>query len=117
MIPIYIAVAILARTPVLPAIANFFQPAMSIWHLPGDAALAMVVGHFVNLYAALAVIAAGKWDPHAVTVAGIILGISHSHLMESAIFKQMKAPAAALLAMRLIVGWSLGWLVAMAVNR
>ncbi len=112
MIPIYLIVAILARTPVLPAIAEFFQPAMGIWHLPGDAALAMVLGHFVNLYAALAVIAAGHWDPTAVTVAAIILGISHSHLMESAIFRKMQAPYGVLLGLRLGAGWTLGWIVA-----
>jgi hypothetical protein len=112
MIPVYIIIAILARTPVLPAIADFFQPAMGIWRLPGDAALAMVVGHFVNLYAALAVIAAGQWDPDAVTVAAIILGISHSHLMESAVFRLMHLPYAVLATLRVTAGWGLGWIVA-----
>jgi hypothetical protein len=112
MVPVYIIIAILARTPVLPAIADFFQPAMGIWRLPGDAALAMVVGHFVNLYAALAVIAAGQWDPDAVTVAAIILGISHSHLMESAVFRLMRLPYAVLATLRVTAGWGLGWIVA-----
>ena len=112
MIPVYIIIAILARTPVLPAIADFFQPAMGIWRLPGDAALAMVLGHFVNLYAALAVIAAGQWDPDAVTVAAIILGISHSHLMESAVFRLMHLPYAVLATLRVTAGWGLGWIVA-----
>lgn len=116
MIPVYIGVAILARTSILPAIAHFFQPAMGIWHLPGDAALAMVVGHFVNLYAALAVIAAGKWNPQAVTVAAIILGISHSHLMECAIFKQMRTSVTALLVLRVVGGWTIGWIVAQLIN-
>lgn len=112
MVPVYVIIAILARTPILPAIAEFFQPAMGIWHLPGDAALAMVVGHFVNLYAALAVIAAGHWSPTAVTIAAIILGISHSHVMESAIFRLMRAPYAVLATIRVTAGWGLGWIVA-----
>ena len=112
MVPVYITIAILARTPILPAIADFFQPAMGIWRLPGDAALAMVVGHFVNLYAALAVIAAGHWDPAAVTVAAVILGISHSHIMESAIFRLMRAPYGLLAVIRVTAGWGLGWVVA-----
>lgn len=112
MIPVYIVVSILNHTPVLPAIAEFFEPYMRFWHLPGEAALAMVLGHFVNIYAALAVIAAGGWDPVAVTVAGVILGISHSHVMEAAIFGQMRAPVVALVSLRIIAGWSLGWVVA-----
>jgi hypothetical protein len=112
MIPVYVGIALLSRTPVLPAIAEFFQPAMGIWHLPGDAALAMVLGHFVNLYAALAVIAAGHWDPTAVSVAAIILGISHSHIMESAIFRLMRMPFGVLATIRVTAGWGLGWIVA-----
>lgn len=115
MIPVYIIVTLLGHTPVLPALARFFQPAMGIWHLPGDAALAMVLGHFVNLYSALAVIAAGKWNATAVTVAAIILGVSHNHILETAILKQMRAPAAVLVALRLIVGWSLGWMIAVII--
>ena len=114
MIPVYIIVTVLDHTPILPAIARFFEPFMGIWRLPGEAALAMVIGHFVNLYAALAVIAAGEWDPVAVTVAAVVLGVSHSHLMEGAIFRQMRAPALVLIALRVVVGWTLGWLVALA---
>lgn len=113
MIPVYIVVALLNHTPILPAIARFFEPFMGIWRLPGEAALAMVLGHCVNLYSALAVIAAGKWNPVAVTVAGVVLGISHSHIMEAAIFRQMRAPALVLVALRIVAGWTLGWLVAL----
>jgi len=116
MIPIYIVVAALQHTPVLPAIARFFGPAMGIWHLPGDAALAMVLGHVVNLYAAVAVIAAGQWNPVAVTVAGIILGVSHNHIMEGAILRKMRAPAMVLVIMRIAIGWTLGWIVAALMN-
>ncbi|MEW5873557.1 MAG: nucleoside recognition domain-containing protein [Candidatus Zixiibacteriota bacterium] len=113
MIPVYIIVTLLDHTPILPAIARFFEPFMGIWKLPGEAALAMVLGHFVNLYAALAVIAAGGWNATAVTVAAIVLGVSHSHVMEAAIFRQMRAPALILVALRVTLGWSLGWLVAL----
>jgi spore maturation protein SpmB len=117
MIPVYIVVALLNHTPVLPAIAHFFEPFMGIWRLPGEAALAMVLGHCVNIYSAVAVIAAGKWDPVAVTVAGVVLGVSHSHIMEAAIFRQMRAPALVLVPLRIIAGWSLGWLVALLFPR
>jgi len=117
MIPVYIVVALLNHTPVLPAIARFFEPAMGIWRLPGEAALAMVLGHCVNIYSGLAVIAAGKWDPAAVTVAGVVLGVSHSHIMEAAIFRQMRAPALVLVPLRIVAGWALGWVVALLMPR
>ena len=116
MIPVYVIVSILDHTPVLPAIARWFEPYMQLWHMPGEAALAMVLGHFVNIYAALAVIAAGGWDPAAVTIAGVILGISHSHVMEGAIFRKMRAPAFVLIVLRVVVGWSLGWVIATVIS-
>ena len=114
MVPVYIIVTLLNHTPVLPAVARFFEPFMGIWQLPGDAALALVLGHVVNLYVAIAVIAAGGWDPASVTVAGVILGVSHSLIMEGAILRQMRAPALLLTLMRVIVAWTLGYLVALA---
>lgn len=111
MVPVYVTVALLQHTPVLPAVARFFEPAMEFWHMPGEAALVMVLGHCVNLYAAVAVIATGHWDPASVTVAGVILGVSHNHFMEGAILHKMRAPALLLVGMRIVVGWTLGWVV------
>jgi hypothetical protein len=114
MVPVYIVVTVLNHTPVLPAIAEFFEPFMGIWRLPGDAALALVLGHVVNLYVAIAVIAAGGWDPASITVAGVILGVSHSLVMEGAILRQMRAPALVVILMRIVLGWTLGYIVALA---
>lgn len=116
MVPVYIGVALLQHTPVIPAVAGFFEPAMSYWHLPGEAALALVLGHCVNLYAAVAVIATGNWSPEAVTVAGVILGVSHNHIMEGAILSKMRAPALLLVAMRIVIGWTLGFIIALLLN-
>ena len=112
MIPVYVVVALLQQTPVLPAVAAFFEPAMQYWHMPGEAALVMVLGHTVNLYAAVAVIATGQWDPVSVTIAGVILGVSHNHFMEGAILKKMQAPILLLVPLRIVMGWTLGWIVA-----
>jgi hypothetical protein len=112
MVPVYIIVTLLNHTPVLGAIAKFFEPYMGIWRLPGDAALALVLGYVVNLYAAIAVIAAGGWEPASVTIAGVILGVSHSLIMEGAILRQMRAPAALVITMRIVLGLILGYVVA-----
>jgi spore maturation protein SpmB len=112
MVPVYVIVTLLNHTPALAAIAHFFEPYMGIWRLPGDAALALVLGYVVNLYAAIAVIAAGGWEPASVTIAGVILGVSHSLIMEGAILRQMRAPAALVIIMRVVLGLVLGYVVA-----
>ena len=91
MIPVYVGVELLKLTPVLDFIGKFCQPLMKYFGLPGNIALAYVTGTFVNIYAALAVIAGFHLNTREITILAIMLGISHSQLMEAAIVVKMKA--------------------------
>ena len=51
MVPVYVILTILARTPVLPWIAGVFAPLMKYWGLPGEAATALVLGMTINIHA------------------------------------------------------------------
>jgi hypothetical protein len=91
MVPVYVAVALLKLTPAIDYISGLFEPLMVYFGLPGESALAFVTGTFVNLYAALAVIAGLDLTARQITILAIMLGISHSQIMESAILIKMKA--------------------------
>ena len=91
MVPVYIIVALLKLTPIIDYVSGLFQPIMVYFGLPGEAALAYVTGSFVNLYAALAVIAGLGLTARQITILAIMLGVSHSQVMESAILIKMKA--------------------------
>lgn len=91
MVPVYIVVALLKLTPVIDFISGLFEPIMVYFGLPGESALAYVTGSFVNLYAALAVIAGLGLTARQITILAIMLGVSHSQVMESAILVKMKA--------------------------
>lgn len=109
MIPVFVAVYLLRQTPLFDRMAGFFRPYMGILGLPGDAAFAVIVGNLVNLYSALAVLAPLKLSWQQVTVAAILLGVSHSHPMETAIMYKMKTRFVTLLCLRLAVGFLLSW--------
>ncbi|HXF48489.1 MAG TPA: nucleoside recognition domain-containing protein [Verrucomicrobiae bacterium] len=109
MIPVFIAVYLLRQTPVFDRVAGFFRPYMGILGLPGDAALAVIVGSLVNLYSAVAVLAPLELSWQQVTVAAIFLGVSHSHPMEAAIMYKMKTRFLTLVFLRLAVGFLLAW--------
>ncbi len=64
---------------------------MTYFGLPGNSALAYVTGTFVNLYAALAIVAGIDITGRQVTILAIMLGISHSQIMEGAVLAKMKA--------------------------
>ena len=112
MIPVYVVMTILGRTPVLPWVADACAPFMKFWGLPGDAAMALVLGMTINIYACIAATAALGLTPAQMTVVGIIIGVSHNQIMEGAILRRMGAPISILVPLRIVGGLGLGWLVA-----
>jgi len=108
MIPVYAIVTFLKFTPVLPAVADFFKPFMKIFGLPGDAALAIVMGNTVNIYAALAVISSIKLSGDQVTILAIMLGISHSLPLEITIVQQMRTKFITVFGLRVLTSLVLG---------
>ena len=52
-LPVYVAVSLLGATPVLRWVARACEPLMGLFGLPGEAAMVLVVGNALNLYAAI----------------------------------------------------------------
>jgi hypothetical protein len=109
--PVYTGMAILKYTGVLQVIADSCRPAMRHFGLPGDAALALVLGNFLNLYAAMGVMASLKLATGPATVLSLMLLISHSQILESSVFFQMKTKYQYLWAIRLVTALIVGYLL------
>lgn len=113
--PVYTAVTVLRYTPALQAFADFTAPFMRHFGLPGRAALALILGNVINLYAGLGAITALNLPVPQLTVLAVMLLLSHSQILESAVFFQIKAKWWLLWAIRLAVsllaGWGLGHLL------
>ena len=89
ILPTYIAVDLLKSTPIIPAIGRAFGPMMRPLGLPGEAAMALVLGLLVNLYAAIGVLAPLGLTTGQVTVCALILGLAHSLILESAVLRTL----------------------------
>jgi len=111
MIPVYIAIALLKLTPVLDFISGIFQPLMKYVGLPGSSAIALVTGTFVNLYAAAAIVAGLDMTSRQLTILALILGFSHSQIMETAIIGKMKARAYLVTPARVLFGLLAGYIL------
>lgn len=107
--PVYTAMAILKYLKVLPAIADLCRPAMKYLGLPGDAALALVLGNFLNLYSAIGVMASLTLTPAQMTVLSLVLLISHSQILESSVFFQMRTKYGIIWAIRLVTALLVGY--------
>ncbi|RMG88508.1 MAG: hypothetical protein D6708_11360, partial [Candidatus Dadabacteria bacterium] len=89
LLPAYVVVDLLARTPVLPWLAGALAPAMGWLGLPGEAALPLVAGMSVNLYAAIGAMAPLHLTPREITILGLVLGLSHALVIETAVIRQV----------------------------
>lgn len=92
ILPIYFAVTILQHTPLLHYIAALFHPVLGLAGLPGETALALIMGAFVNIYAAIAVliplIPSLPLDIKQLTVLASMSCICHNIPIESAVSRQ-----------------------------
>lgn len=113
MIPVYILVAVLKTTPLFGYLGGIFHPLMRYFGLPGEAALALVTGMAVNLYAAAAVITDLHMTGRQLTIAALILGISHSQVMETAIVGKMGGRPIIVTSLRIVFSLTAGLLLNM----
>lgn len=88
IIPIYILADILYFYNILSYISFLIEPFTSFIGLPKEAALAIISGIFLNLYAVIAFAAPLYMTPHQWSILAVFLGVSHSLIVESVIMKK-----------------------------
>ena len=106
--PVYTVVTVLKYTPVVRIFAEFMAPLMRHFGLPGEAALAVILGNVVNLYAGLGAITALKITASQLTVLSLMLLLSHSQILETAVFFQIRAKWWLLWFIRLVLSFAAG---------
>lgn len=115
IVPVYFLVAFLSNYGGLQQLAAFFSPLMKFFHLPGEAALVLVLGNVVNLYAAIGAISAISLTGGQLTIIAIMLGFSHSLFVETAVINRVGVPVKIILPLRLgmmvMSGWVAGQLL------
>lgn len=88
VVPVYFFITFLKMTPMLDIISNWLTPAMSLIGLPGEASIVLVLGNFVNLYAAIGAITSLSLTVKQITILSIMLSFSHGLFLESAVCKK-----------------------------
>lgn len=83
--PITFIVTVLSYTPILQKLADFVAPVMKLLGLPGEAALPLVLGNFLNLYAGIAGILSLELTVKEVFIIAMMLSFSHNLLVESGV--------------------------------
>jgi hypothetical protein len=112
VIPLYILVELLKGTTFLATLGDLFAPAMRLFGLPGEAAMAFLAGFTLNLYAAIAILVPLQLDPWQVTQCGLMMGIAHNLLLEGGVLRSTGARAWLITLARLLIAIFAGLLFA-----
>ncbi|AHJ13580.1 hypothetical protein [Sulfurospirillum multivorans] len=110
IVPIYILADVLFYYNLLSHITFIFKPLVALLGLPQEAALAIVSGLFLNLYAAIAFAAPLGLGAKEWTVLALFLGIAHSLIVETEIMKRLGLSRIYSILLRLSVGLLVGGL-------
>jgi hypothetical protein len=102
IVPCYIAIEFIKHAGLIDAIGRLFKPFMGFFGLPGEAALGLIAGYLINLYAAIAVLTPLNLSTKDITVMALILGISHSLTMETPVTQKTGVNGWPLLAVRIV---------------
>ncbi len=83
--PITILVVILQHTPILPWIVKLISPIMGLFGLSGEAAIPIVLGNALNLYAGIAGILSLELSVKEVFIIAVMLSFSHNIFIETGV--------------------------------
>ena len=83
--PVTFIVVLLQHTPVLPWITELIAPFMGLFGLSGEAAVPLVLGNFLNLYAGIAGILSLEMTVKEVFIIAVMLSFSHNLLIETGV--------------------------------
>lgn len=83
--PITIIVVILQHTPVLPWLVKLISPFMGLFGLSGEAAIPLVLGNALNLYAGIAGILSLDFTVKEVFILAVMLSFSHNLFIETSV--------------------------------
>lgn len=99
--PVTLVVTLLKYTPVIDWLIYLFNPLMKWIGLPGEAAIPLVLGNLLNLYAAIGAIISLDLTVKSVFILAVMLSFSHNLIIETAVARKIGVKAIVLISLRL----------------
>lgn len=88
MVPAYLLALVLQELGVIDLLARVAAPVTDLVGLPGEAAVPLVVGYVLNIYAAVGAMQALDLSAQQVTVLALAVLIGHNLLVEGAVLRR-----------------------------
>lgn len=104
MIPAYLAALVLQRVGAVEVLAKVAAPVMRVIGLPGEAAVPLVFGWILNLYAVIGAMQPLTLSPREITLLALAALISHNLIVEGAVIHRTGMSGVAFGILRVIAG-------------
>lgn len=112
--PVTVAVSVVRYTPLYDGLIGGLTPLMGVIGLPGEAAVPLVLGNLLNLYAAIGAILAMDLAVKEVFILALMLGFSHGLPLEAAVCRRVGVSVPLVLFFRIALALSAAALVNLA---
>ncbi|WP_444684870.1 nucleoside recognition domain-containing protein [Alkalicoccus luteus] len=109
--PITLIVTMLSQTVVMDWLTRVLSPMMGLIGLPGEAAIPLVLGNVLNLYAAIGAMLTMDLTVKQVFILAVMLSFSHNLFVESAVAKQVGLRISVVLAVRIGLALVSAWVI------
>lgn len=109
--PVTLIVGVLQHTIVLEWLIKLVKPLMSLFGLTGEAAIPLVLGNVLNLYAAIGAMLTLDLTVKQVFIIAIMLSFSHALLVESSIAAKVGVNIWFIAAIRIFLAAFSGWII------
>ncbi len=107
-VPLSLLTTLLRQVGFFDWLSPYFYPLMNIMGLPGKASITLLAAFLGNVYAGIATIPALALTPREITILGIIIGFSHSLLIETGILMKLRFTSYRIAFFRVFLGISAG---------
>jgi spore maturation protein SpmB len=104
MVPALLGALILQKVGAIDALARVAAPVMHLVGLPGSAAVPLVVGWVLNIYAAIGSMQPLGLTPHEITVLAVAVLIGHNLIVEGAVVQKAGMNGVAFSVLRAVAG-------------
>lgn len=114
IIPAIIFVSILQTTTLLHTIGQLFAPLMHMVGLPGEAAIAFVIGVLTSIYGGIGAMLTLTLSTGELTILSTMIAICHGAFMETAVVTEAGASGTFVFGLRLVGAFLAGWVIHVA---
>jgi len=101
--PVTVVVSVVRYTPLYEGLISGLTPLMGVIGLPGEAAVPLVLGNLLNLYAAIGAVLSMDLSVKEVFILALMLGFSHGLPVETAICRRIGVSATLVIGFRVAV--------------